>query len=532
MRRIDLADASFLYLERREVPMHVGGLFLFTPPEDQDREEFLASLYDILSAPEELRQPFGDYVTTGKVGAVGGLYWEKDRHIDMDYHVRHSALPQPGRYRELFVLVSRLHSTLLDRNRPLWEAHLIEGLETGQIALYLKMHHSTIDGVGALKLVESMCSTDPTYRSPHSPLSQAIYEEYRKKHPARRLRKVTPRRGELQAVAHFLKQQLGTSLNLLGVLKDYAMTWLGAGGALTVPWRQIPLTTLNSNVSGSRRFVAQSWSLDRFRAVGDALGGTVNDVVLAVCAGALRRYLIAQAKLPGRSLKAMVPVALETGEAKGSGNAISFITADLATQIEDPAQRFAQIRASMLAGKHLLKGLSAREATLLWQITQASGLLVSLSGLAPRIPAFSATISNVPGPDKPLYWNGARLDGIYPASIPFDGMAINITLIGYNNNLDFGIVACRRSVPGVQRMVDYMDEALVELEATAAKPARKPLKKAPAKKAARKLARKTGKKTAKKAARKVGKKVAKKTVRKVGKKLARKARGKAGRVPA
>lgn len=494
MRKIDLADASFLYLERREVPMHVGGLFLFTPPENEDKETFLASLYDILSSPEELHEPFGEYVTTGRAGPVGGLYWEKDRHIDMDYHVRHSALPQPGRYRELFVLVSRLHSTLLDRNRPLWEAHLIEGLETGQIALYLKMHHATIDGIGALKLVQAMCSTSPETRTAHSPLSQAAYEQSRKKRQARGPGKVVPRPGELQAVANFLKQQLGTSVNLLGVLKDYAKTWLGGGGALAVPWRNIPLTILNSNVSGSRRFVAQSWDLDRFKAIGEALGGTVNDVVLATCAGALRRYFLSQGELPARSLKAMVPVALDTGQSQDSGNAISFITADLATSSKDPTQRFERIRASMLAGKELLHGLSPREAALLWQVIQASGLLVSVAGLAPRIPAFNATISNVPGPQKQLYWNGARLDGIYPASIPFDGMAINITLVSYNNHLDFGIVACRRSVPGVQRMVEYMDEALVELEQAAGIGAKKPRRKKVAKKGAKKVLNKVAKK--------------------------------------
>lgn len=483
MRKIDLADASFLYLERREVPMHVGGLFLFTPPDNVDREEFLKSLLENLRSAEELRKPFGEYVTTGKAGPLGGLYWEKDREIDMDYHVRHSALPHPGRYRELFALVSRLHGTLLDRSRPLWEAYLIEGLESGQIALYMKMHHAAIDGMGALKLVEAMCSTNPEKRTPHSPLSLAVYEQHRKKQSSGRARKLVPRQGELQKIAGFLKQQYGMSLNLLGVAKDYARTWLGSGGALAVPWRNIPRTPFSSNISGARRFVAQSWDLSRFKAIADGLGGTVNDVVLAVCAGAVRSYLIAHERLPKKSLKAMVPVALKIEEAAGeSANAISFVTADMATQESDPEVRFRQIHESMLAGKEMLRGLSAREATLLWQLIQASGLVVSVAGLADRIPGFSCIISNVPGPQHQLYWNGARLDGIYPASIPFDGMAMNITLVSYNNRLDFGIIACRRSIPGVQRMVDYMDDALLELEnlvrpAVPKKPARKKLKK-------------------------------------------------------
>lgn len=472
--------------------MHVGGLFLFTPPDDVDREEFLASLLENLRSSEELRKPFGEYVTTGKMGPLGGLYWEKDREIDMDYHVRHSALPHPGRYRELFALVSRLHGTLLDRSRPLWEAYLIEGLETGQIALYMKMHHAAIDGIGALKMVEAMCSTSPEIRTPHSPLSLAVYERHSKGGKGGRSRKLVPRQGELQKIMGLLKQQYGMSMNLLGVAKDYAKAWLGSGGALAVPWRNIPRTPFSSNISGARRFVAQSWDLDRFKAIADGLGGTVNDAVLAVCAGALRSYLIAHERLPEKSLKAMVPVALKVEGGGESANAISFVTADMATQESDPEARFRLIHESMLAGKEMLRGLSAREATLLWQVIQASGLLVSVAGLANRIPGFSCIISNVPGPQRQLYWNGARLDGIYPASIPFDGMAMNITLVSYNKRLDFGIIACRRSIPGVQRMVDFMDEALVELEnlvvpAAPKRPVRKKLKKK-ARKKSRKVA--------------------------------------------
>jgi len=160
MRRIDLADASFLYLESRETPMHVGSVHLFRFPKGANRERFMARLGDAYRSAREFRRPFGEYVTTGRLGQLGPLYWEKDPELDMEYHVRHSALPRPGRYRELFALVSRLHSTLLDRSRPLWEVHLIEGLQDDQFAIYSKLHHATIDGVAGLRLSEGMCSTN------------------------------------------------------------------------------------------------------------------------------------------------------------------------------------------------------------------------------------------------------------------------------------------------------------------------------------------------------------------------------------
>ena len=144
MRRIELTDAAFLYVESRETPMHVGGINLFEFPEGADEQKFIRRLADAYLSTTELREPFGDYVTTGALGRFGPLYWKKDDDLDLDYHVRHSALPQPGRYRELFALTSRLHGTLLDRNRPLWEVHLIEGLQNRQFAVYSKLHHAII----------------------------------------------------------------------------------------------------------------------------------------------------------------------------------------------------------------------------------------------------------------------------------------------------------------------------------------------------------------------------------------------------
>jgi diacylglycerol O-acyltransferase len=298
-------------------------------------------------------------------------------------------------------------------------------------------------------------------------LSAEAYEKFKAAQEAVRTDRITPSQRELRSVAGVFSEQLQISGHLLGFLKGHAETWLGRGGGLAVPFRHVPKTSINARISGARRFVAQSWPLDRVKAVGKQLGLTVNDTVLAMCSGGLRRYLLAHNDLPKHSLRAMVPVSVRTQDDFDSANSVSFITANLGTRHADPAARVKAIVESTRAGKNLLTGLSAREATLYAGLSQLPLLLTSLLGIADRFPAFSTTISNVPGPRKQLYWNGAPLEGIYPTSAVFHGFALNITLVGYNRDLDFGILACRRSVPQVQRLIDYLEESLAELEALA-----------------------------------------------------------------
>jgi diacylglycerol O-acyltransferase / wax synthase len=505
MRRIDLGDAAFLLAEKRETPMHVGGVSLYTLPKGVTAQEFVGDLVMDGLTGDDFREPFGEFVATGRAGPLGPMYWEKDKNIDLDYHVRHSALPSPGRYRELFALVSRLHSTLLDRNRPLWEMHLIEGLRNHQIAVYMKMHHAAIDGVASMQLTQSVSSTDPNFRMYDLPMSKNAYERHLAAVGASKARRVVPQEQELRAVADALKQQWDSSFQVLGALRRFGGAFFGRSGNLAVPWHNVPRTSINTRVDGARRFVAQSWEFDRVQAVCKAIDGTVNDVVLAMCSGALRRYLMGHHELPKHSLKAMAPVSLREKGDFSAGNAVGFITADLATNIADPEKRIRTIQESMRAGKDLLKGLSSREAMIFMQLTQVPALLTSALGLAAQFPAFSTVISNVPGPREQLYWNGARMDGIYPASIVFDGFAMNITLVSYAKSLDFGIIACRRSLPEVQRMIDYLEEALVELEDVAG------LRSGRSKKVAKGAAKVEGKSAAKSAAKKAAKKARKKT---------------------
>ncbi|AQA19291.1 hypothetical protein BST95_14595 [Halioglobus japonicus] len=481
MKKLSFVDKGFLMAETREMPMHVGGVSLYTLPDGVDEHEFMHSLARNVREADALLPPFGDRLKLGRLGIAGNAYWEPDPALDMDYHVRHSALPKPGRYRELFTLVSRLHGTLLERTRPLWEMHLIEGLKNRQFAVYTKTHHAAVDGARSIHISRSMLSADPDNVLSESPLSLQSWQRYK---DALRLGKQAAHTDEeLRNAADMLKSTFDSGTNLFRALKGFTQAWSGRGGELSLPHLQVPTSALNTEVDGARRFVAQSWPFARIRAVGSAFDGTFNDAVLAICAGALRKYLETHAELPEESLKAMVPVSIRQAGEVDSGNAVASISADLATDIVDPAKRIQAIMASVRAGRAFYADMSPKEIELVSMVMQTPSLLLVPMGLISRMPAYNVAISNVPGISETMYWNGARMDGSYPLSIVIDGMAMNITLVTYDQNVDFGIIACRRSMPHVQRIIDYMEDALVELEeaaglsSKAAKPKSKPKRK-------------------------------------------------------
>ena len=494
MKKLSILDTGFLLTETRETPMHVGSVSLYRLPQGANEQEFLHGLAANLRDVDKLLPPFGDRLKTGPLGLAGPVYWEPDPSLDLDYHIRHSALPAPGRYRELFTLVSRLHGTLLDRNRPLWETHLIEGLQNRQFAVYSKTHHAAVDGARSMHLARSMLSADPKVRLSESPMSLTAWERYRA--TLRHKGQDDFSDEEVRNVVEVLKARFDTSKHIYGAVRQFAQAWTGRGGSLMLPFMKVPRSSINTSVDGARRFVAQSWPFARIRAVGKAFDGTFNDAVLAMCAGALRRYLETHAELPEESLKAMVPVSIRQEGDIDSSNAVASINADLATNIKDPARRFVAIQQSVRAGKAFYKDMSPAEIQLITLVMAAPAMLLMPLGLASRIPPFNTVISNVPGILEPMYWNGARLDGSYPVSIVTDGIALNITLLTNDKNVDFGIVACRRSVPQVQRLIDYMEDSLVELEDAAglatpkreSKPKAKAKPKAKPKSAARKRA--------------------------------------------
>jgi diacylglycerol O-acyltransferase len=443
-------DAVFLMTESREHPMHVGGLQLFEPPEGAG-PEFARETYEALIAQHDLQPTFRKRPARlfGGIGNIGWAYDDED-DIDIGYHVRRSALPSPGRVRDLLEMTSLLHGTLLDRHRPLWEAHLVEGLSDGRFALYTKFHHALIDGVSAVKLMQRTLSTDP-----HNPEVGAIWTL------PRRRRSGGPSR--LQTLTQTAKSIAGLGPS----------TWSLARAALveqqlTLPF-SAPRTMLNVRIGGARRCAAQSWSLDRIKNIKHAAGVTVNDVVLAMCAGALRYYLLDQHALPDTPLVAMVPVSLRTkAEADSGGNMVGSILCNLATDVEDPAKRLQTISESMRGNKKVFSELPRLQAFALSAFLIAPLGLTAVPGFVSSAPPpFNIVISNVPGPTEPMYWGGARLDGNYPLSIALDGQALNITVVNNAGNIDFGLVGCRRSVPHLQRLLGHLETSLKDLERTA-----------------------------------------------------------------
>lgn len=444
-------DSLFLMNESREHPMHVGGLLLMKPPED-GREEFIADILTRFRDPDGIRQLFLKR-PAAPVGSMGLVRWTFDKEIDTDYHIRHTALPAPGRVRELLQNVSLWHGTLLDRHRPLWEAHIVEGLSDGRIALYAKMHHALVDGVGALRLLQQSFTLDPEDMDCVPPW-----------HAPRRARTRTAPAGPLSLVRSGAAAAGGIASLVPGALK-VARTVLREDD---IPFPRAPRTILNGPVGGARRFAAQSWEVERVKAVAKASGTTLNDVVLAMCSGALRAYLLEQDALPDEPLTAMVPVslALRSGAAdsgKDGGNAIGMIIVNLATNLASASARLEAIQRSSSQAKSLLSELNQAQI-LAWSLMQLAPLGLP-QGLVPLgRPPFNVIISNVPGPRAPLYFNGAELDGMYPASIVLDGQALNITLCGRDKWLDFGLIGCRTSVPHLQRLLQQLEDALQELE--------------------------------------------------------------------
>ncbi|WP_261860619.1 WS/DGAT/MGAT family O-acyltransferase [Mycobacterium marinum] len=442
-------DSMFLFVESREHPMHVGGLSLFEPPEGAG-PDFVRNFYEALVANDEFQPTFRKHPATIG-GGIARVAWAYDDDLDVDYHVRRSALPSPGRVRDLLELTSRLHTSLLDRHRPLWELHVVEGLSDGRFAMYAKMHHALIDGVSAAKLMQRTMSADPSDTE-----VRAMWNLPR------------PPRPESDGGGSSL---VGSLVKMAGSVAGLAPSTLKLARAalfeqqLTLPFAA-PHTMFNVKVGGARRCAAQSWSLERIRAVKQAAGVTVNDAVLAMCAGALRYYLIEQDALPDAPLIAMVPVSLRSKEqADSGGNMVGSVLCNLGTNVEDPAQRIEIISASMRANKKVLADLPRLQVLALSGLNMAPLTLAGVPGFLSTVPPpFNIVISNVPGGAQPLYYGGARLDGSYPLSNIPDGQALNITLVNNADRLDFGLVGCRRSVPSLQRLLGHLETSLKDLE--------------------------------------------------------------------
>ncbi len=453
MLRLSPIDAAFLLVEQRHMPLHVGGLMLFRPPEDAPAD-FGAQLAEHLRESTQVAPPFD----RRPLRRFGTGFWETESDFDLAQHFVHLALPRPGRIRELLAMVSRVHSAHLDRAYPLWRMYLVEGLEDGRIAVYFKIHHAVVDGVAALRLFTKSMSTDRE-QSRAMPAPWGI----RMRRSDAALPLPAPAvAGPLGLLAGLTRSGWHAVPALAHQLRQ---TWndYRAHHPHLATSTQAPRSVLNQSVTASRRFAAQSYPTARMRAVAEGVGGTLNDVALAMCASALRRYLADLNALPDEALVAIVPVSVRRDDG-ASGNEIAFALANLATNIADPVQRLLAIKGCMDYNKARFREMSPAQLQAYSVAQMLPGALRWLLHLDSKHFVANLVISHVPGPREPMYWQGCALDGIYPASVVVDTMALNITLVSRADSVDFGLIACRRTLPSMQRLLDHIDSGLTELE--------------------------------------------------------------------
>ena len=453
-KKLGVIDALFLAAETRESMMHVGGLLVFTPPADAP-SGFLRAVADGLRDQPAVQAPWNLELRRPEMLKNPLNNWVEDKNFDLDYHVRRSALPAPGDERELGILISRLHGIQMDFHRPLWEVHFIEGLEGGRFAMYFKVHHALLDGYTGMRMLAASLSSDGDERG--APLFFA-------RPPRTRLTGTAAAAPTLAALFDALRGQAGAMRDVGRAIARVVRASRAKDRALVAPL-SAPRSIINRRISRNRRFATQQLDFERVRRVAKSSGGTLNDVILALSGAALRRLLVELGELPAKPLIAMLPVNVRPKDDPGGGNAVAAILASLATDVEDPAERLQAIIESTRRAKEQLQGMS-RGAILQYSALLMAPLSFQLStGTGGRTkPAFNVVISNVPGPEKPLYFNGARLEALYAASIPFHGYGLNITITSYAGTLNFGFTGCRDTVPHLQRLAVYSREALEELE--------------------------------------------------------------------
>lgn len=463
MRQLTGVDTTFLHMENARTYGHVNGVVILDPstapgPINAD------TIRDYVAARIHLLDPLRWRLVEVPLG-IDRPYWVDDPDLDLNFHVRGIALPAPGNDQQLADQVARLAARHLDRSKPLWELYVIEGLEGGRVAIMTKLHHAAVDGKAGMQIMSTLLSTDPACPPPEPP-------------GALRVDKVpTPvemwGRGWLGLMS---RPEQGVRLWMDTVKAGAKMA--GDLGFSIGDWRKAlrtpggaPRLSFNATLGAQRNWAFGSVALSDVKAVKDAQGCTLNDVVMAMCAGAMRRWLLDHDELPEKPLLAMVPVSTRTAEqAASAGNQVSAMVAPLPTHLADPAERLRAAGDAMQAAKdqhaalpaHLLQDFSQFAAPAAAQLVADTA--ANLRWADRVAPPFNLVVSNVPGPREPLYYAGALLEANYPVSIINDGMGLNITLQSYRDRIDFGLVGTPELVPDIWNLIGYLQEELAALQ--------------------------------------------------------------------
>ncbi len=494
MRQLSGIDASFLNMETGSTFGHVASLNIYDPSGAPGGAGLEATKQTILERIDQLA-PFRRRLVEVPLG-LDLPYWIEDPDFDIDFHVRHHAVPPPGNAEQLGEVISRIIARPLDRARPLWELYVIEGLDNGRlIAQLTKVHHAAIDGVSGATMLAAILDSDrdfrpiagPTHWEPEAvPSDEALMRitvgEYLRR-PEKMIRlsvrtarelATSTRSGGLRAMADLLAQPMPGALGTMMRTRLRAQHGEDTDRPPALPPTHAPRTPWNQAITPHRRFAYTTIALDDAKTIRRAFGCTFNDVVMALCSGALRGYLKQHNCLPAESLIAMVPVSVRSGDERDAyQNRVSALLADLGTNEKDPVKRLRRVQRSMTAAK---ENLAAIPAETLMDFTQFAPPAIAARAMrmASRLriadrmnPPFNLIISNVPGPAAPLYMAGAELKHFYPVSTITDGQGLNMTVQSYNGNLDFGFIACRELVPDVWLLTELLQESAQELLAAA-----------------------------------------------------------------
>jgi diacylglycerol O-acyltransferase / wax synthase len=479
MRQLTALDQQFLALEDSRNYGHVGALSIYDPSTAPNGELTLPRLQSLIAERLPLVPPFRWRLAEVPLNLDYG-YWIDDPEFDLEFHVREIALAPPGTDAQLAEQVARIYARPLDRARPLWELYLIHGLPNDRVAVMSKIHHAVIDGMSGSEIMGALFDPTPEGRDTPPPPAAAPADARPSdlgmlargllglpRYPLRVIKsapRALPNLAEVQSFAAI--PGVKAAGRLIGDLQRALGRETVVGRLDLTP----PRTSFNGRVSAHRRYAFRQLSLDDVKATKNHYGCTVNDVVVAICAGAVRRWLTEHDELPDEPLVAQIPVSVRREHEQGTyGNRILLMTAPLHTEIEDPVVRLEQTHESLLEMKERHRALPAE---LLQDANQfippavfsrAARLTFALGASRASRPAWNLVISNVPGPQIPLYMAGARLEAHYPISVITDGMGLNITVMSYCGHLDVGIAADRDQMPDLWSLVEWMGEALEEL---------------------------------------------------------------------
>jgi diacylglycerol O-acyltransferase len=472
--RLSAVDASFLHQEGPASHMHVGAVLIFDGP-PPDYEDFCNATRARLHLVPRYRQKLAvPPIETGRP------LWVDDANFNLEYHVRHTALPAPGSEEQLRALVARIHSQQLDRSKPLWETWLVQGLEGNRFAVISKTHHALVDGIAGVDLITVMFDLEPVPQ----PLPHEGEPWMPQREPSALGMAARGVRGLVRAPVQLAGRALGAATHPAGTLDAAREAAEGLGEIVWAGLNPAPDTPLNVDIGPHRRFAFVRCELADFKLVKDTFGGTVNDVVLAVVTGALRDWLQSRGvRTEGLELRALVPVSIRAKDERGQlGNQLAVMRGPLPVYVEDPIARLRVVKAAMDGLKESKQAVGAEVLTSMQNLAPPT-ILAQASRLNFSTRLFNLIVTNVPGPQFPLYLLGRELQDLFPIAFLPKRHALAIAIMSYNGGIDFGLLGDYDQLADIDYVGDRLEHSLAEL-VTAAKARRRPAKAKPRRKAA------------------------------------------------